>query len=124
MQAFNESHVPEWYQVAKVLPAVKACAQMLARKLGGILGFVLITRIPPGKQVYPHVDQGWHARTHEKFCVCLKAMKAQAFCFEGEELRSESGDIFMFQNQYPHWVRNESAEERISLIVCLDMRIR
>jgi aspartyl/asparaginyl beta-hydroxylase (cupin superfamily) len=86
---------------------------------GGKLGFVLLTRIPPGAQVYPHTDKGWHAVNHQKFCVSVKANKSQAFCFEGEEMRTEAGDVFTFDNSHPHWVTNESDEERISLIICV-----
>ena len=120
MQAFNEEHVPRWYDVAEQLPHVKALAVIVAVILEAEqLGAVLITRIPPGKQVYPHVDGGWHARTFDKFCVQIRGNLEQAFCFEGEELRTEPGDLFWFDNSHPHWVVNPSDSERVSLIVCV-----
>lgn len=120
MAAFNGEHEARWYPVAERLPEAKRISDALLADLGGTqLGFVLLTRIAPGKQVYPHVDQGWHARHYEKFCVCVKADEHQAFHFKDEELRTEDGDVFWFDNAYPHWVTNESNQERISMIVCI-----
>jgi hypothetical protein len=124
MGAFNGEHEAKWYPIAQRLPAAKSVSEQLMERLGGVqLGFVLLTRITPGKRVYPHIDQGWHARHYEKFCVCVKANKNQAFHFEGEELRTEDGDLFWFDNAYPHWVTNESNQERISMIVCIRRNI-
>ena len=120
LQSFNEKHTPAWYPVIEKLPAIKAVAEVLFQQLKGEqLGAVLVTRIPAGKQVYPHVDGGWHARTFDKFCVTIRSNRAQAFCFEGEELRCDDGDLFWFDNAFPHWVRNDSTEPRSSLIVCI-----
>jgi uncharacterized RmlC-like cupin family protein len=120
MAAFNGEHEAKWYPVAERLPSVKRVSEELMDRLGGVqLGFVLLTRIAPGKQVYAHIDQGWHARHYEKFCICVKADKKQSFNFKDEELRTEDGDLFYFDNAYPHWVINDSDRERISLIVCI-----
>lgn len=120
MREFNAEHVSEWYPVIEQLPAVKWAAEELANRLAAkVLGAVLITRIPPGAQVYPHVDQGWHARHYEKFCIQIRGNHEQTFNFEGEELRTLDGDLFWFDNAFPHWVKNPSQAERISLIVCI-----
>lgn len=83
------------------------------------MGGVLITRIPAGKQVYPHIDEGWHAGHYEKFAIQVKGNKEQAFCFNKESLSPETGDVFWFRNDVPHWVTNFSEEERITLICCI-----
>jgi quercetin dioxygenase-like cupin family protein len=120
IRPFNEEHTPEWYSAAQQLPAIKEASEWLLRQLGGLqLGAVLVTRITPGSQVYPHIDQGWHARTFDKYCIQIKGNLEQAFHFEGEELRTTDGDVFWFDNSAPHWVTNESSEERMSLIVCI-----
>jgi aspartyl/asparaginyl beta-hydroxylase (cupin superfamily) len=90
------------------------------RKVGGKqLGGVLITRIPSGGEVQPHVDHGWHAGHYEKFAVQLRGNQEQAFCFEDAELRPEPGDLYTFDNARLHWVTNDSDSERITLIVCI-----
>lgn len=120
MRAFNDVHTPEWYPVAAHLPDAVRLAEELKQQVCGIeLGAVLITKIPAGKQVYPHIDQGWHARTFEKFAVQVKGNSEQAFHFKDETLVTQDGDLFWFENQYPHWVSNPSQEDRITLIVCI-----
>ncbi len=82
------------------------------------LGGVLITKIPPGKQVYPHQDHGWHAEHYEKFAVLLEGNKEQAFCYDDGEYRCGRGEAWTFNNQATHWVKNDSGIDRITLIVC------
>jgi quercetin dioxygenase-like cupin family protein len=96
----------------------------LARKVfrrvhGKRLGGVLITRIPPGGEVKPHKDTGWHAGFYEKFAVQVASNEGQAFCFESDELRPMPGDLYTFQNHVLHWVTNPTPEERITMIVCV-----
>lgn len=120
MQKFNEEHIAQWYPVADIIPeAVRISIEVFKEMRGLSLGAVLITRIPPGGQVYPHIDQGWHARTFEKFAVQVKGNDRQAFHFERESLSALPGDLYWFDNAYSHWVTNDSDEDRITLIVCV-----
>lgn len=117
---FHDAHVSSWYPCIAKIPAARALVEEVFQRVGGThLGGVLITRIPPGEQVKPHQDHGWHADVHEKFAVQIKGNQQQAFCFEGVELRPEPGDLYTFDNHYTHWVINDSDEERITLIICL-----
>ena len=120
MQRFNDEHISEWYPIADQLPEAVRISDLLMTEMQGIaLGAVLITKIPAWKQVYPHVDRGWHARHFEKFAVQVQGNQHQAFCFEGEQLVTAPGDLFRFDNLFPHWVTNDSDEERVTLIVCI-----
>jgi hypothetical protein len=116
MQDFNDVHVSEWYPVAEVLTEARRLAECVAD--GRDIGAVLITKIPAGKQVYPHVDVGWHARTFEKYGLQIHGNERQAFHFEGEDLVTRDGDLFFFDNAYPHWVSNDSTSDRVTMIVC------
>lgn len=120
MAAFNGPHESEWYPVADAIPAVRVLVRQVFNYVGGkVLGGVLITKIPPGCEVAPHIDQGWHARHYEKFAVQLQGNDRQAFHFEGFELRPAPGDIYTFDNSKLHWVTNDSDEDRMTLIVCI-----
>lgn len=114
---FNQPHVSSWYTDNEVIrnAALDVCDAADGDELGG----VLITRIPSGCQVYPHIDQGWHARYYEKYALQLKAHPDQAFCFERQSLVTQAGDLFTFDNSFTHWVTNESPVERITMIVCI-----
>jgi hypothetical protein len=118
--AFNDAHTSVWYPVIGKIPGAWSLARRVMRRVGGEqLGGVLITRIPPGGEVKPHIDTGWHAGYYEKFAVQIKGDKDQAFCFEDAELRPNPGDLYTFDNSRTHWVRNDSDQERITLIICI-----
>lgn len=118
--AFNDEHTSVWYPVVGKIPDAWSLARRVMRLVNGRrLGGVLITRIPPGGEVKPHIDTGWHAGYYEKFAVQIKGNKEQAFCFEDGELRPEPGDLYTFDNSRTHWVRNDSDHERITLIICI-----
>lgn len=122
IRAFNEEHTPEWYPVARELTEAQTLAESLAMRMDSDIGAVLITKIRAGGQVYPHIDQGWHARTFEKYAIQVRGNAAQAFHFQDEVLSAEAGDLWWFDNSAPHWVTNDSDIDRITLIICLRRR--
>lgn len=117
--AEGEPHESVWYPAADVL-GIKQLVLDVMHFVGGVrLGGVLITRIPAGKTCKPHTDPGWHARFYDKFAVQITSAPGQLFCFEGEELESQPGDLYFFDNQYRHWVVNPTPYERVTMIVCI-----
>lgn len=114
-------HESIWYPAAEVLgePLTNLVNWVMFRCQGKTLGGVLITRIQAGKSCKPHEDHGWHARQYDKVAVQIESAPRQKFCFEGEELETQPGDVFTFDNQHKHWVTNPTAYERVTLIVCL-----
>lgn len=119
-RAFNEEHDAVWLPPAQTLPSAKKLAKLVMAIVGGDrLGMVLITRIPPGGRVAPHIDSGWHARYYNKYAVQIKGNADQAFHFDGESLSPEPGDLYTFNNSKLHWVTNDSDEERITCIICI-----
>jgi uncharacterized RmlC-like cupin family protein len=117
MQAFNGPHESVWYPIAERLSEAKRLSEEIAGDKA--IGAVLITRIPAGKQVYPHVDGGWHARHYDKHAIQIRGNAQQRFVVEDEELVTLTGDEFYFNNSVPHFVINDSTEDRITMIVCL-----
>lgn len=123
-EAFNGPHESVWYPVISDIPAVWSLCRKVKRFVGADeLGGVLITKVPPGGQVAPHVDGGWHAGHYEKFAIQLMGNQDQGFFFEDSELRAEPGDLYTFDNSKTHWVRNDSDTERMTLIICLRGRL-
>jgi hypothetical protein len=119
-KAFNDEHDAVWLEPSIVLPSAKKLAKSVMAMVGGDrLGMVLITRIPAGGKVLPHIDQGWHARYYDKYAVQIKGNADQAFHFDGESLSPEPGDLYTFDNAYTHWVTNDSDVERITCIICI-----
>lgn len=119
-RAFHDEHESVWYPVVSDIPAAWSLARKVKRLVGAdTLGGVLITKVPPGGEVAPHVDGGWHAKHYRKIAVQVKGNQKQAFCFEDAELRAEPGDVYEFDNSRLHWVVNESPSDRITMIVCV-----
>ncbi len=118
--AFNEPHISIWYPMCDQIPSVKSLVHQVMDYVDGEeLGGVLITKIPPGGEVKPHIDQGWHAGYYTKYAVQLMGNKDQAFCFERASLSALPGDLYTFDNSKLHWVRNDSDEDRMTLIICI-----
>lgn len=115
----NENHDSIWYPAADILNIKPLIFSLMTAFNGEKLGGVLITRIPPGKEVKPHTDLAWHAREYEKFAVQVASAPGQKFCFEYEELEAKPGDLYWFNNAFEHWVINPTQYERITLIVCI-----
>lgn len=113
------AHDSFWYPAADVIGIKPLCHDLMHMVQGVELGGVLITRIPPGASCKPHTDPGWHARRYDKFAVQITSAPGQRFCFDGESLETKPGDVFWFDNQYTHWVTNETPYERVTMIVCI-----
>lgn len=113
-------HVPIWYPAAELLPAIRQTALSLVGSVRGeMLGGILITRLPPGGRIARHTDGGWHAGYYEKFYVAINAPKGAAFCWDDGVIEPSEGDIWWFRNDLPHWVVNDSQEDRLAGIVCI-----
>lgn len=118
MRQFNAVHDSVWYPVINQLPEILPLVDQLMDHLNAkSLGGILITKVPAGRQVYPHIDQGWHAGNYRKVGMQVAGNADQAFCFDDGELSAKSGECYWFDNHVSHWVRNTSHEDRITLIV-------
>lgn len=118
--AFNESHESVWYPAWEQLTALHPLVFNTMHFVRGTrLGGVLITKIPAHGLCAPHVDTGWHATYYEKFALSIDAAPGQVFKFDDDELVTQRGDLFTFDNSFKHWVTNESEEDRITLIMCI-----
>lgn len=123
-RAFNNEHVPVWYPAWDVLTELRPIVfNLMANVQGEMIGGVLITRIPTGGGIAPHVDDGWHVNTFDKFYLSLKsAPRANFVCdHDGttEVLNPRVGDIWRFDNRKRHWVENFSGADRITCIICI-----
>jgi hypothetical protein len=117
---FNDEHDSVWYPAINDLPQVRPIVMgLMARVEGERLGGVLITKIPPGGSIAPHVDGGWHAGYYEKYYVAVKNDPGAVFGFPDGDIHANTGDVYWFRNDIPHWVNNDSSDERIAMIACI-----
>jgi hypothetical protein len=118
---FNDEHesvfYPEWFTLPSVRPIVyNLMARVQATRLGGIL----ITRIPPGGRIEPHVDGGWHATYYNTKLYVVLQSNPQCVNRAGDErVAMAPGEVWYFDNAIEHDVVNDGPCERITLIVCM-----
>lgn len=117
---FNDSHESVWYPGYHAIPQIRPIIfGLMAQVEGERLGGVLITKIPPGGKIAPHVDRGWHAEYYEKYYIPIQNDQGAVFGFEDGVIEPSLGDVYWFNNSNPHWVENNSSRDRIALIVCI-----
>lgn len=112
-----DEHDSIWLQD---LPEAKnICFKVMSMVNGERLGGVLITRLPPGGKIAPHVDGGWHAAYYRKYYVPIKNAAGSVFGFIDGVIDPDIGDVWEFDNSVLHWVNNDSDSERIAMIICI-----
>jgi hypothetical protein len=117
---FNDEHESVWYPEADSIPQVRPIVfGLMARVEGERLGGVLITKIPPGGKIEPHVDDGWHAGYYDKYYVAIHNKPRAVFGFPDGVIEANTGDVWWFRNDVPHWVINGSDDDRLAMIVCI-----
>jgi hypothetical protein len=118
---FHDVHYPIWYPAADEIPGLKALALGLMAKMGAThLGGVLITKIPSGGRVEPHIDSNWHADFYN--CKLYVPLQANPECFnrcEDEFVVMKAGECWYFNNHVEHEVQNNGNDDRITLIICM-----
>lgn len=114
---FFEEHESEWL---KDIPDVKEISDSLMGYLNGSqLGGILLTKLPAGGKILPHVDGGWHPEYYDKYLIPINNKKGAVFGFEECSVDTKEGDVYAFRNDVHHWVNNNSPEDRIAMIICI-----
>jgi hypothetical protein len=124
LHAMTYEHIPVWYPSIKAIPSVrKIVFDLMCEVEGETIGLVMATKIKPGFGIDRHIDQGWHCQYHDKFYIPLQADANAIFGCERhgvtEEIETRPGEVWLMDNRHPHWVRNDSARDRLMLIVCI-----
>jgi hypothetical protein len=108
---------PAWW----LLPGLHAITYDVMRAVEATyLGGCLITRIPAGKQILPHVDKGWHPAWNDtKAYVILAANPGCVNRCGEEDVVMREGEAWIFRNDILHSVQNWGSTDRIALILTM-----
>ncbi len=90
---------------------------LMARVQGTQLGRCVIVKLPPGGVVEPHKDEGASAEFYKRYHVVLQADPGVRFTCEDETVEMVTGQVWWFDNEKTHFVRNESGSDRIHLVI-------
>lgn len=107
---------PAWDKLPQVRPVI---FDLMRTVEATRLGRVIITKLPPGREITPHEDQGAPAEYYERYQVALQSLPGSLFHIGEETVNFRSGDVWMIDNRTIHSVQNNSADDRIVMIVDL-----
>lgn len=100
------------------LPQVRSLIfGLMAKVEGERLGSVLITKLAPGKRIYAHKDEGVRSTYYDRYHIVLNSAPGSLFRAGDETVHMRTGELWWFDNTQEHEVINNSAEDRIHLIV-------
>lgn len=113
----------EWYPAWNVLTEAHNLIFDLAHMVKAErIGRLIISCLPPGGVIAPHEDGGAVAAYYTRYQMPLQSAAGCIFECEGEKVQMVGGEVWWFDNKLTHSVTNNSAADRISLIV--DLRTR
>jgi hypothetical protein len=105
---------PAWGQ----LPSLRRLVLDLMRRVDGVqLGRCIVTKLPPGGQITPHVDGGAPAEFYTRYQIALQSLPGALFHSGDETINFYSGEVWWVNNRVKHSVVNNSADDRIVCIV-------
>jgi len=108
---------PAWH----LLPQCHELVFNLMRAFHGIaLGRVIIARLPAGGIIKPHADDyGKYASRDDglRFHACIQAGPGCLFHCGDETIQMRTGEVYWFRHTQTHSAENNSADERIHLLV-------
>lgn len=118
---YGAPHFAEFYPAWWLLPGLHRLAfEVMCAMQATYLGGCLLTRIPAGKAILPHVDTGWHPTWNETKCyVILKANKGCINHCLDETVVMQAGDCWQFRNDVEHSVWNRGDTDRIAMILTM-----
>jgi hypothetical protein len=117
----NDRDVIE-YPAWRAIPQLRPMVLDLMRRVEAVrLGRVIITNLPPGKSISPHVDGGAPATYFTRYQIALQSLPGAIFQIGDEKVQFRTGECWRINNREEHGVFNNSADDRIVLIV--DLRL-
>lgn len=110
------------YQGFFELPAARQAIFKMMRLVDGErLGRCLITKLKPGGQIAPHIDEGDAAQYYDRFHLVIQSNEKSQFICNNEMAIMRDGEIWWFDNKKTHEVINDGNTDRIHLIA--DIRV-
>jgi hypothetical protein len=113
----------EWRASSALLPAARELSlSVMTHVRGEQLGRVVLTRLGPGKVIYPHADTvGAYTNFYTRFHVPLKSDERVVFRCGDERTSMCAGELYWFDKSLVHTIENRGLDDRINLII--DVRL-
>ena len=120
LAAHKHEFSPEFWPAWRDLPSLRSIVfAMMGQAQAVQLGSILITRLPPGGEILPHVDDdSWHADFFNAKWHLTLAGQSVSRCGE-EAVVMRVGEVWTFPNNVTHSVENPGSVDRIVMIVAM-----
>ncbi len=106
------------YRAWDILKPIRQMVLDLIRRVDGVqLGRAIVTRLPPGGIITPHVDQGAPATFYSRYQIVLQSLPGALFKIGEEVVNFRGGEVWRINNREEHSVINNSADDRIVVVV-------
>lgn len=108
------------YPAWAALPECHETIFNLMRRFNGLsLGRVIIARLPPGGQIKPHADNygAYAMQDGLRLHVCVQGLPGCLFNCGDETVQMPTDSVWWFQHREMHSALNNSADDRIHLLV-------
>jgi hypothetical protein len=113
-------HECPWRPEVRELPEARQHIMALMTSMGATrLGRCMINRIVPGGRIFPHADSKWHAEYWDRYHIVLQSGAGNVFRCGDEQVWMRPGEVWWFENAIEHEVTNNSADDRIHLVMDL-----
>jgi len=113
---------PIWHPAATILPWQPIVLDLMRRLAAYQLDRLMITRLRPGARIAPHADNegGYVNAPHRaRFYVAIQGLPGALYHNDDETVCMRTGEVWTFNPLLVHAVDNNSADDRISMIVDL-----
>ena len=107
------------YPAFTEMPSIRPIVFGIMRQVEGLdLGRVIITRLPPGKTIPAHTDEyGVYVKGRKRYQVVVQCLPGVVFRCGDEQVQMKTGEVWWFNPMLEHEIVNNSADDRIVLIV-------
>lgn len=114
-----------WHPAAAALPQARPILLDLMRRVEAYaMDRVVITRLRPGKRILPHADNEGayvHDPHRQRYHVVLQGLPGSLYRTGDETVCMLSGSVWWFDALTEHEVQNNSADDRLHMLV--DLRL-
>lgn len=108
----------DWYDEAHALPSCRVLTEDLMHAVGGReLGRVIITRLPSGASIEPHIDEGDAAAYYRRYHYCVQGEPGNTFIIGHHAQQMKSGEFWRVNTRLMHSVINNSFNDRIHIVI-------
>jgi hypothetical protein len=110
------------YPAYKVLHEARPLIMNLMSAVQGErLGRVMINKVSPGGRIFAHADTQEQTSYYTRFHIVLHGLPGAVLKAGDEQINMNTGECFWFDNSQLHEVINNSADDRVSMVI--DIRL-